>query len=186
MKSLQLEKPHAIVVIGIQGSGKSFFAEKFSDTFSAPYIDDSAFTLYTHDEAASKHVSTYMLKEVLKTKATIVIESKSTKAERIELSQQLKKAGYETLLVWVQTDTNTAMGRARKQTNTTKEEVEDNIKRFNPPSGIEQALVISGKHTFATQAKTVLKKLSGESRPLPPTESRGSIPARHRGHIVIK
>lgn len=185
MKSLQLEKPHAIVVIGIQGSGKSFFAEKFADTFSAPFIDESAFATFAHDESASKSITNHVLKEMLKTKATVVIESSGSKADRVELSQLVKKAGYEVLLVWVQTDTHTAMGRVRKQTSATKEEFEDNVKRFSAPSGVEQALVISGKHTFATQAKTVLKKLSGDGRPLPKAESRGVVPARHRGNITI-
>ncbi|MBI3889304.1 hypothetical protein HY312_01855 [Candidatus Saccharibacteria bacterium] len=44
MKSLNLTKPHLIVVVGIPGAGKTYFGQQFSTTFNAPYLkyDESA------------------------------------------------------------------------------------------------------------------------------------------------
>jgi gluconate kinase len=186
MKSLQLEKPHAIVVIGIQGSGKSFFAEKFAETFSAPYIDDRQFVKFTHNSAVSKKIANTMLSEILKTSKSLVYESNISKTERIELARKLKRAGYTMLLVWVQTDTNTAMNRARKTQNITAAEYKENLKKFSAPAEIEQALVISGKHTFASQAKTVLKKITNTNRPPVLHSERNTVSAPHRSNIVVR
>ena len=41
----------------------------------------------------------------------------------------------------------------------TKDQFDKHAKRLNPPVGREDHIVISGKHTFASQAKTVLKKI---------------------------
>ena len=38
MKSLSLAKPLVLVVIGLPGAGKSFFARQFSETFGAPMV----------------------------------------------------------------------------------------------------------------------------------------------------
>lgn len=186
MKSLQLEKPHAIVVVGIQGSGKSFFAEKFSETFSAPYLDDKQFIDLAKNKSAAKKISDALLGELLKTHKTIVIEADGSKASRIELASTLKKAGYEMLLVWVQVDSVTAMGRARKVSGITQHDYKEGLKQFVAPQEADQALVVSGKHTFASQAKTVLKKLSGTNRPPILHGDRGSIPAQHRSNIVVR
>ena len=186
MKSLQLEKPHAIVVVGIQGSGKSFFAEKFAETFSAPYIDDSKFIELTKNSATSKQIARMLLGELIKTRKSIIIETHYTKADRIELTKKLQDADYETFLVWVQTDTNTAMGRARKSRSISTEEYKENIKSFSAPGANEQALVISGKHTFASQAKAILKRLSASNRPPIVQNGRSSTPAQQRGNIVVR
>ena len=54
------------------------------------------------------------------------------------------------LLVWVQTDSNTAMARARKMYGIKAEDYKQNLKLFSAPHDSEQPLVISGKHTFAS------------------------------------
>ena len=185
MKSLQLEKPHAIVVVGIQGSGKSFFAEKFADTFTAPYIDDKQFIDHAKTEGDAKMIATTMLLELLKTGKSIIVETDGSKENRYELSKLLKDSGYEMLLVWVQTDSNTAMARARKMNGTKASEYKEGLKQFSAPQNNEQPLVISGKHTFASQTKTVLKKLAANNRPPIFHGDRGTIPAQQRSNIVV-
>ena len=184
MKSLQLEKPHAIVVVGIQGSGKSFFAEKFADTFTAPFLDDKQFIEHAKTEGDAKMIATTMLLELLKTGKSIVIEIDGSKDNRIELAKLLKDSGYQMLLVWVQTDSNTAMARARKMNGTKQDEYREGLKQFSAPQDNEQPLVISGKHTFASQTKAVLKKLSATNRP-PIFQGRNTIPAQQRTNIVV-
>lgn len=183
MKSLQLDKPHAIVVIGIQGSGKTFFAEKFAATFKAPYIEQALFNGAARDTKAAEDLFESVLTETLKTAKSIVIElANASRNDRAELTKTLAKAGYETLLIWVQVDTETAMTRSRRATRITASEYRQEMQSFIPPQPIEKALVISGKHTFATQAKGVLKKLTVPR----PTTKPAERPAAPRGQIIVR
>lgn len=186
MKSLQLEKPHAIIVIGIQGSGKSFFAEKFAETFSAPFLDDRQFLKLAKDKNSAKEIARTILQEFLKTKKTVVLETDGTRASRTDLLKLCKDAGYNTLLVWVQIDSATAMSRARKSAGVSQQQYKDDLKKFTAPHETEQALVISGKHTFASQAKVILKKLSTGNRPAVTQNDRIVAPAHNRGNIVVR
>jgi predicted kinase len=183
MKSLQLDKPHAIVTIGIQGSGKSFFAKKFADTFNAPFFEESFIASHAKDEASARELSDATLTELLKTGRSIVIEqSLSSRSDRTELGKLLRTAGYVPLFIWVQVDLDTAMNRAQRSAKVSQEEYRTAMRRFTPPHASERPLVISGKHTFATQAKAVLKKLSVPRATQPPVERRQ--PAR--GQIIVR
>jgi len=197
MKSLSLSQPHVIIMTGIPGSGKSFFAEKFADTFHAPYISQAKVAqLASIEEAHATQVALYQLQELFKTKQSIVFDGASeTRAERAELTRLAKKAGYETLFVWVQTDTATAKGRSTKElkgkTSPTlsSDEFDRRVKRFTPPNAIEKPMVVSGKHTYASQAKVVLKKLSAprtaSAQPIEPPARPTPTPAPRR-NIVIR
>lgn len=161
MKSLSLSKPHIIVVVGVPGSGKSFFAEKFADTFNAPYVNCGKITTLIADETAASAVIQIQLDELLKTKQSIIIDGLAdTKVGRLELTQKARSSGYETLLVWVQTDPATAKSRAMKDKKQNETNYFAALQRFSPPAAIEKPVVISGKHTYASQAKVILKKLS--------------------------
>jgi len=167
MKSLSLTQPHLIVMVGVPGSGKSFFAEKFAETFNAPYVSIEKITPYTATASDASHIIHHQTTELLKTRQSIILEGDTdTRTERDKLARQARIAGYETLLVWVQTDPATAKSRSVRETKDkinrtlSADEYDRIVKRFTPPSVIEKPTVISGKHTYATQAKIVLKKLS--------------------------
>lgn len=184
MKSLQLEKPHAIIVIGLQGSGKSFFANKFAETFNAPYVDQSLFVDSAKDSDAAAALMGNSLTQVFKTGRSVVVElALATRAERGELAKQARESGYVPLYVWVQVDAETAMTRAYKASGTPQDEYRERMKRFTAPHQSEKALVISGKHTFATQAKVVLKKLSSPRASAPAPEQRRQAV---RGQIIVR
>ncbi|HMH69895.1 MAG TPA: ATP-binding protein [Candidatus Saccharimonadales bacterium] len=168
MKSLSLSKPHMITVVGLPGSGKTFFAEKFADTFHAPYIShEKILKLTDNNSKATDELFDYQLEQLLKTKQSIIIEGRAeTRNQRLELARKAREAEYEVLLIWVQTDPATAKARAVKEsknkstTSYSPEEYERQVKHFNAPVAIEKPVVISGKHTYASQAKVILKKLS--------------------------
>jgi predicted kinase len=167
MKSLSLTQPHLIVMVGVPGAGKSFFAEKFAETFHAPYVSLEKILPFTTTTSDASHIMQQQTIELLKTRQSIILEGDTdTRTERDKLARQARIAGYETLLVWVQTDPITAKSRSvretKDKTNRTisTDEYDRIVKRFTPPSVIEKPTVISGKHTYATQAKIVLKKLS--------------------------
>lgn len=184
MKSLQLDKPHAIVIIGIQGSGKTFFAEKFSQTFNAPFIEQSFFRQLAKDSGAADELMESVLLETLKTGRSVVVElAFASRNERMELSRKLKKSGYVPLYVWVQVDTETAMNRTYRTHGTSQDEYTETMRRFAPAHSSESALVISGKHTFATQAKAVLKRLSAPRQIAQVTPERKQPT---RGQIIVR
>jgi len=160
MKSLSLTKPHLLVAIGLPGSGKSFFAEKFAETFGAPYVCEAEIAQQAKDASACDTLFRLQLEQLLKTGQTIVIDGKAqTRVERMALTQKAKKQDYEILLIWIQTDPQTAKSRALKK-NYTTDSFDKETRRFTAPSNLEKVVVVSGKHTYASQAKVVLKKLT--------------------------
>jgi len=172
MKSSDTIKPHLIIMVGIPRSGKSFFAEHFAETFKAPIIsfDKLRKEIFTNpsfskdeDEIISK-VASHVLDEVLKTKRTIIYEGQTNlRNERATIAKKAHDAGYEPLFIWVQTETIAAQKRATKSSiekpSLSDEEFNDKLKHFSAPHQNEKAIVISGKHTYASQLKIVLKHL---------------------------
>lgn len=166
MKTLQLSKPHFLIMIGAPKSGKSTFASRFADTFNAPYIEAAAFDAPENTTSDTMDLVEYVLDQIFKTQQTIIYEGLSgSRAERLEAAKLARSRGYEPLLIWVQTDVNVARTRAVKRSKQnpypmTAEEFAQVLKRFTPPNTSENYVVLSGLHTYASQAKTVLKRLS--------------------------
>lgn len=169
MKSLSLSQPHLLIVTGVPGSGKTFFAEKFADTFRAPFVNYNkiAYLSEGSGKEAIDDLFDYQLTELLKTQQTILIEGVGeARTDRIELARKAKAAGYVPLIVWVQTDPATAKDRltrpvrGKEQQLLSPEEYDRLLKHFTPPNATEKTVVVSGKHTYASQAKVVLKKLT--------------------------
>lgn len=167
-----------MMVIGIPGAGKSFFARQFADTFNAPVIsfDHLRYAIYdepTHskaEEATLQYLAEYQIGELLKTHKTFIIDGgMNAKVDRLKVEKLAREAGYGTLVIWVQTDEPTSRLRATKRKESRRgdewnasispEQFESHAKRLTPPSPTETLVVISGKHTYATQAKIILKKL---------------------------
>ena len=168
MKSLSLKKPHLLIVVGLPGAGKTFFAQQFSKTFGAPYLEFAMLRHLSSDSKSAGAIWQYMLEQLIQTKQTLVIEGGSErKLERRELAVFARKHGYEPLFVWVQTEPSTAKTRAVKGiggkkplTARSSSDFEYEAGQFEPLLVTEPYLVISGKHTYASQAKNVLKKLT--------------------------
>lgn len=195
MKSLSLSKPHLIVMVGIPGSGKSFFADNFADTFKAPLVSSGRlrselFPKPTHSNAEQvliRRVSDYMLDELFKTHRTIIFEGSSdTRIERQAIVKKSRAAGYEPLFVWVQTESATAKLRLLKSKQRTAaatlEQFNTALKQFSAPHTTEGVVVISGKHTYASQLRIVLKRLV---EPRTETVETHSAPVRVRDNRTI-
>jgi hypothetical protein len=83
--------------------------------------------------------------------------------------QLAKKSNYDAQIVWVQTDPATSRTRALKRNpekrvddkyspSLSEQTFEALARRFTEPTR-ENHVVISGKHTYSTQAKMVLRKM---------------------------
>lgn len=181
MKSLQLSKPHLLIVIGGPGSGKTTFAERFSDTFHAPFVNARQISAAASSQQAGGWIVSQMINQIQKTNQTLIYEPMTgSRAERSEVAKKAAKAGYKPMLVWLQTDPYVAETRVTKKSRSnpdplTTDEFIREAKRFTPPNPNEKPVVISGMHTYATQAKVILKKLSEQSDR---TNTRPSTPER--------
>jgi predicted kinase len=164
-----------LIMVGIPGAGKTFFAEQFSKTFGAPIvsthvIEDKLKHLIDpnyDDDTTAESISHLMLHEIFKTGGPIVYEGDThTRVSRETISKLVRDAGYEPLLVWVQTDTATARKRATKKVRgKTVMDTDDfmrSVKKFTPLNEAERGIVISGKHTYVSQLKILLKRISIE------------------------
>ena len=168
MKSLHLAKPRASMMVGVPGSGKSFFAEQFSETFMTPYIDSADIERLGKDHASSARLIAHILTEISKTQQTFILEGNAdTKALRADFAKFAKDHGYDPLFIWVQADRTTSRQRsARKGLSQTAYLTA--LQRFEPPTENEKAIVISGRHTYASQVRLVLSFIGQESRAAAP------------------
>lgn len=153
-------------MIGIPGAGKTTFAERFSDTFQAPSISyDALLREYNVPHESAESLVEYMLDQIAKTRRTLIIDGNAnTKGQRAALTKKLQKHGYKILTVWVQTDTNEAKRRALKKypqgSGLRADEFDAVVAAFQAPVEQEKPVVISGKHTYATQLKAVLRQIA--------------------------
>lgn len=178
MKTLSLSRPLILILVGLPGSGKSFFARQFSDMFDAPIVsfDRLRAELFAQPQFSAteydiiRRVAAYQMGELVKTHRSFIVDGGcNTLGDRQRLDQLAKQHGYGTLIIWVQTDDITCRMRATKRKSARPEDAitpsitegkwAEFAKRFNAPTR-EPYMVISGKHAFSTQAKMVLRKLA--------------------------
>ncbi len=161
MKSLHLSVPHIIATVGMPGAGKTQFSEQFAEMFGAPRISTDVLDSLGGEANATNDVALQLLVEFMKSKQTIVYDGASEKrVSRAELTRVARLAGYKILFVWVQTDLATAKMRWTKSRQGDESQFEQLMRQFSAPHISEPYVVISGRHTYSTQAKTVLRKLS--------------------------
>ena len=181
MKSMSLGNPMIILVVGVPGVGKSFFARRFAETFNAPLVseDKIRYTLFSNhtytrnEQAMVDQVAKLLIDELFIAGKTFVLDGGyNARSRRDEITQRANQYGFRTLIVWVQTDDPTAKRRALHRSvkiagdqykqSLTQEQWEAQAKAFTAPDMEKRetnSVVISGKHTYAAQAKTVLKKI---------------------------
>lgn len=183
MKSLHLSIPHIIATVGMPGAGKTQFSEKFAEIFGAPILSSDKISDLTEDTKLAQEISIGLLKQFMKTKQTIVYDGATEKrVARAELVHMAREAGYKVMFVWVQTDLATAQSRWTKIRRGDESKFEELMRQFSAPHGSESYVVISGRHTYSAQAKTVLRKLT-ESRVAAvnsPTAPRAAVSNRIR------
>lgn len=65
------------MMVGLPGSGKTFFAQQFADTFGAPFIDAAYVEERGRDEQASGELNAMFLNEIARTNQTFIYEGDS-------------------------------------------------------------------------------------------------------------
>lgn len=154
-------QPRALLVFGAPCSGKTTFAEQFSTQFKAPFFNLAE--LQKESGLTRDHIL-LIVRQIAKTGQTLIIEGGlDTEAERSEIRNILREAGYNPALVWVQADATTIRNRLRAKLRSTakaKAEYDAKLEVMEAPSETESPIVLSGKHTYTTQLKHVLKQLA--------------------------
>ena len=154
-------KPRALLVFGAPCSGKTTFAEKFSQKFGLAYYD----LRQLEDEYEFSRDGVFVvLEQVLKTKQTIIIEGNlDTERDRAEIRNLLRSHGYVPALIWVQTDIATLKSRLKNRYRSVakaKETYEKAVDSIEAPMETERPIILSGKHTFETQTRHALTGLA--------------------------
>lgn len=178
MQTASPSKPLLLVTIGPPGAGKSFFARRFAEMFNAPLVsfDEIRYELFNDitfsddENTIVARIAGLQLRELLRTNKTIIIDGgHNPKVSRIELGKLARSKNYNVLYIWVQSDEKTARDRSLRRStkreddtfnrSLTQDEFTSMARKFTPPSQYESFVVISGRHTYGTQAKTVLKNM---------------------------
>lgn len=179
MHALHLARPYAIMMVGYPGSGKTFFASKFSRMFNVPYVDINELQQLVGGGVNIESVVLFFLSEIMKTEQTFIFEGNSaTRTNRSEFAKWAREKGYKPLFIWVQTDERTCRGRTMKSKQISPEEFDHQVETFSPPHADEKAVVISGRHTYTSQARAILNHIGSENRGGSPVI--GTTPSRLR------
>ena len=161
MEGNRRNRPRALLIFGAPASGKTTFAEKFAKKFGLAYYN-FADLMREHDFSREKIL--VILEEILKTGQTIVVEGCiDTEANRAEIRNIVRNAGYEPALIWVQTDISTIRQRLKtryKSVSKAKDAYDKAVAEMEAPADNEKPIILSGKHTFETQTKHVIAGLA--------------------------
>ena len=155
------KKPYAILVFGAPMSGKTSFAEHFSESIEAPFIN---FYKLQEDNKLTRKTAIEFIRIIARGKQTIIVEGMGdSESNRDEMRKLFTELGYQTALIWVQTDLNAIkqrMLRRYKKLADAKAALSASYEHLEAPTEGEGAIVISGKHTPQTQIKNVLSRLA--------------------------
>ena len=150
----------AILVFGAPCSGKTTFSKQFASQFNATFYDLDALK---QEHNLSRQFILLLVEQIARTGSTLVFEGGiDTEKDRREIAEILRSAGYSPTLVWIQTDVSTVRMRLKnklKSVEKAKTVYDARVKALEAPSDAEAPIVLSGKHTYATQLKQVLTQL---------------------------
>lgn len=175
---LKTNKPILILLYGFPGSGKTHFANNIADHLevAAVHSDRIRNELFekprydAQENSIVKHLMNYMSEEFLNAGVSVVYDMNAMrKAQRHELREMARKKRAKTILVWFQVDADTAFQRLSNRDRRTADdkyaidytqsEFREYASHMQHPLTTEDYVVVSGKHTFASQKTAFFKKL---------------------------
>lgn len=177
MSKVQLHKPSLILLYGYPGAGKTYFARQFCDQIAAAHIHDDKIRNEIFEEPrydkqenqVLQHLMQYMTEEFLKANVSVVYDTNAMRlGHRRMLRDLARKFDVKPVLVWLQIDAESAFLRAstrdRRKTDdkyaiNMDQDMFAQVANFmQNPTTTEDYIVLSGKHTFNTQSKMLMKK----------------------------
>ncbi|MDZ7785679.1 MAG: ATP-binding protein [Candidatus Saccharibacteria bacterium] len=177
MSKIQLHKPTLIMLYGYPGAGKTYFARQFCEEVAAAHVHDDKirheiFERPRFDKRENQilqQLMQYMTEEFLKANVSVVFDTNAMRLGHRRLLRDLaRKFNAKPELIWLQIDAESAYQRSSKRDRRKADDkygVEINKDMFakvanfmQNPSLTEEYIVLSGKHTYDTQSKMLLKK----------------------------
>ncbi len=166
------------MLYGFPGSGKSYFARQLTEHLQIAHIqgDRIRHELFSEprydkqENAVVTQLMNYMAEEFLTAGVSVVYDdSMHRSSARMALRDMARRKHAIPLLIWFQVDADSSYMRLTKRD---KRRIEDKFARDyteqeyakllgtmqNPNN--EDFIVVSGKHTFASQRSAVFKRLS--------------------------
>jgi predicted kinase len=176
MSKIVLAKPVLVCLYGFPGSGKSYVARNLSESIqmadvSADRIRSELFESPRYDaqeNAIITHLMNYMTEEFLNSGVSVAYDVNAMRlAQRRNLRMIARKHKAEYMLVWLQIDMESAFNRTQNRDRRTADDkfaepqtrltFDKQLSGMQNPQG-EDYLVISGKHTFATQKSAIINR----------------------------
>ncbi len=176
MESQTSNLPIVYMMLGLPGSGKTFFARQYAAEIGVPLIDIERLRHELFEEPSYApdenrivlSLADYMIEQFLSAGLSVVIDGMNeTRARRHGLREQSRSYGARPLVIWVQTDVSTAFNRAhnrdrRNPNDKYAKELDDaEFERLTGKVKLpqhEDYVVISGKHVFRNQMNVVKRK----------------------------
>lgn len=177
MSKIVLNKPVLICLYGYPGSGKSYVARNLAEVIhsvhvSADRIRSELFENPRYDaqeNAIVSHLMNYMCEEFLNAQVSVVYDTNALRStQRRKLRELARRHKAQYLLIWLQIDIDSAFARTQNRDRRTSDDkyaepqtratFDKQVSGMQNPQG-EDYLVISGKHTFATQKSAIVNRL---------------------------
>lgn len=172
-------KPFLLLLYGFPGAGKTYFARQFTEAVQAVHLEQDRIRseLFEHprfskqENAALNRITEYMVGEFLSAGISIVLDMNAMRiSQRRTYREIARHSKATTLAVWFQVDADTAFMRNQKRDRRKADDRyavgydPDQFRQLaaymQHPEPTEDFVVVSGKHSFAGQLSSVLKKLS--------------------------
>lgn len=182
-------KPILVLLYGMPGSGKTFFARQLSEQLQVAHLQaDRIRSELFQKPSYSKEENTviaslmaYMTGEFLHNGVSVIYDVNNARtAQRRVLRNLANKYKAETIQVWLQIDPDTAFNRAIKRDRRTADDhyaqemtpaiFRQALTEMQNPDMTEKYVVVSGKHVFNMQKNAFYRELR-QRRLLPMTEN---------------
>ena len=179
MDRIRPEKPVLILLYGFPGSGKTYFSRQFCENVQMAHLEEDRIRaelfqqprFTKQEDYALSRIMGYMTGEFLTAGISVAYDTNAMRvSQRRALREIARSNKAEVLVVWFQVDADTAFVRNQKRD---RRHADDryaagyNVDQFKEiaaymqqPETTEDFIVISGKHTYASQRSGVLKKLA--------------------------
>lgn len=178
MSKISLNKPLLLAVYGFPGSGKTTFARQLCESIGAAHVQSDRiraelFEKPRFDKAENQvvdHLVDYMMQEFLKAGVSVVLDTDVTRlASRRNLRELARKMHAQYVLAWFQIDADSSFARVTKRDRRTiddkfareysRQDFDKAIAMMQHPTRDEDYVVLSGKHSFAMQKGSLMKRL---------------------------